>query len=286
MFSTLRTRFGIPGVISVIALVFAMFGGAYAANSSSNGGKATASAKAKKGSRGPKGPKGDTGPAGPQGLAGTNGKNGSNGSPGAAGKSVVVSAAAVPAECPAGTTGTRFEVEGSGVSSHVCSGKKGTNGQTGFTEILPSGKTETGVWRVEVPQSTAVGRSLISFPIPLASALPSSAGHIITRHEKELIYNEQVELNEEVESSACKGTVSEPAAEPGNLCIYAGSPMLSPGDSTGPFFSVLGEAFINPTISVPEAQGIATSGTILSGRMFSFQPAPQVAYGTWAVTAE
>ena len=32
MFSTLRTRFGIPGVISVIALVFAMFGGAYAAS--------------------------------------------------------------------------------------------------------------------------------------------------------------------------------------------------------------------------------------------------------------
>ena len=32
MFSTLRTRFGIPGVISVIALVFAMLGGAYAAN--------------------------------------------------------------------------------------------------------------------------------------------------------------------------------------------------------------------------------------------------------------
>ena len=48
MFSTLRNRFGIPGVISVIALVFAMFGGAYAASNSSGGGKATASAKAKK----------------------------------------------------------------------------------------------------------------------------------------------------------------------------------------------------------------------------------------------
>jgi hypothetical protein len=51
MFSTLRTRFGIPGVISVMALVFAMLGGAYAANSPSGGGKATASAKAKKGPR-------------------------------------------------------------------------------------------------------------------------------------------------------------------------------------------------------------------------------------------
>jgi hypothetical protein len=51
MFSTLRNRFGIPGVISVIALVFAMLGGAYAANNSSGGGKATASAKVKKGPR-------------------------------------------------------------------------------------------------------------------------------------------------------------------------------------------------------------------------------------------
>jgi len=49
MLSPLRNRFGIPGVISVIALVFAMFGGAYAASNSGDGptasGKATASAK-------------------------------------------------------------------------------------------------------------------------------------------------------------------------------------------------------------------------------------------------
>ena len=42
MLSPLRNRFGIPGVISVIALVFAMFGGAYAATNSNDGGKATA----------------------------------------------------------------------------------------------------------------------------------------------------------------------------------------------------------------------------------------------------
>src|ERR1700704_3299328 len=81
MFSTLRTRFGIPGVISVIALVFAMLGGAYAA-SNSGGGKATASAKAK---RGPRGPKGATGPAGPTGPAGATGPSGARGATGAAG---------------------------------------------------------------------------------------------------------------------------------------------------------------------------------------------------------
>ncbi len=52
MFSTLRTRFGIPGVISVIALVFAMFGGAYAASNSSGGGKATASRQGQAGAAG------------------------------------------------------------------------------------------------------------------------------------------------------------------------------------------------------------------------------------------
>jgi hypothetical protein len=96
MLSPLRNRFGIPGVISVIALVFAMFGGAYAANDDNGGDKASASAKAKKGPRGPRGPKGPKGPAGPAGpagakgdtgAAGSNGTNGTNGSAGAAGKS-------------------------------------------------------------------------------------------------------------------------------------------------------------------------------------------------------
>ncbi|HKB50891.1 MAG TPA: hypothetical protein VKC63_05620, partial [Solirubrobacterales bacterium] len=66
MLSPLRNRFGIPGVISVIALVFAMLGGAYAASDNGSG-KATASAKAK---AGPRGPRGKTGPAGPAGPAG------------------------------------------------------------------------------------------------------------------------------------------------------------------------------------------------------------------------
>jgi hypothetical protein len=62
MLSHLRSRFGIPRVISVIALVFAMLGDAYAATNSSSGGKATASAKGK---QGPRGKTDKTGPAGP-----------------------------------------------------------------------------------------------------------------------------------------------------------------------------------------------------------------------------
>jgi hypothetical protein len=172
MFSTLRTRFGIPGVISVIALVFAMFGGAYAASNSSGGGKATASAKAKKGPRGPKGAKGDTGPAGPQGPAGLKGDTGAAGSNGTAGGNgqSVTGVAATAGECPAG--GVKY-TSASGTNT-VCNGKNGTNGQTGFTETLPEGKTETGVWGTGLLTSsgTPVGAYAlpISFSIPLAVA--------------------------------------------------------------------------------------------------------------------
>jgi hypothetical protein len=70
----LRNRFGIPGVVSVIALVFAMIGGAYAAGGPSGSSQATTSAK--KAKRGPRGPKGATGPAGPAGLKGDAGPQG------------------------------------------------------------------------------------------------------------------------------------------------------------------------------------------------------------------
>ncbi|HVY78337.1 MAG TPA: hypothetical protein VG898_07515 [Solirubrobacterales bacterium] len=142
MFSTLRTRFGIPGVISVIALVFAMLGGAYAANNSSGGGKATASkakkAKAKKGPRGPRGPKGDIGAAGPAGAPGKDGTNGTNGAPG---KSVLLSDTAPG--CPEG--GITVEIEGFGTPTEVCNGEEGTPGANGNTvlngTVAPSAAT-------------------------------------------------------------------------------------------------------------------------------------------------
>src|SRR5438128_9675848 len=149
MFSTLRTRFGIPGVISVIALVFAMFGGAYAASNSASGGKATASAKAKKGPRGPKGATGPAGPQGPAGLQGPKGDSGapgSNGAPGAAGKSVVIGNAAPG--CDFG--GKSVEVEGNAASKkEICNGEEGPAGSPWTLEgTLPSGSTETGAYSI------------------------------------------------------------------------------------------------------------------------------------------
>jgi hypothetical protein len=282
MFSTLRTRFGIPGVISVIALVFAMFGGAYAASNSSGGGKATASAKAKKGPRGPKGatgPGGPQGPAGPAGAAGKDGANGNSGAPGSAGTSVT-SAPASAEECPSG--GTKF-TSASG-TSHVCNGEAPAGGE--FPEFLPSKKTETGVWGKRYPSveasSSEAGSNLafpISFPIPLeeaptvvvvqsteegTSACPGRGGGSFPSPE------------EEEEEIPYVPTI--PMAEPGFLCIYI----------SGQVGAHLEEPPAKTYVSYGEegwyAQvGASQTGTLLNGRC-SNQNCELA--GTWAVTAE
>jgi len=93
MLSTLQNRFGVPGVIAVIALVFAMVGGALAASGPLAGSskahhprgltKGQVIALIKKlggsgppGSAGAQGPKGDQGPQGVPGAPGAPGKDG------------------------------------------------------------------------------------------------------------------------------------------------------------------------------------------------------------------
>jgi hypothetical protein len=246
MFSTLRTRFGIPGVISVMALVFAMFGGAYAAQSSNDNGKATASAKAKKGPRGPKGPKGDTGPAGPAGPQGPAGAAGAKGDAGANGTN--------------GATGA--------TGAKGATGAMGPTGFAGFTETLPSGKTETGYWNLtESSGGGAVAATTISFPIPLAKGGEEGvSGFGFTKAQTE---------NEEFGASGCDGSASEPTAPPGVLCVYTAVEEAEAVTAPEPrsfqegvvFFSSYGAngAYI-PGPFVPE--GTQTNN-----------------WGTWAVTA-
>ncbi len=221
MFS-LRSRFGIPGVISVIALVFAMFGGAYAASNSSGGGKATASAKAKKGPRGPKGP---TGPAGPQGVPGPIGPKGDKGDPGeqgstgagAPGKSIVTDEFEGTEEsfeepCKE-RGGVQLEVEGSGAKSYVCNGIEGEGGSGGggggLPETLPTGATETGVWSLYVDESDhpEFQRTAVSFNVPL-DAVPTW----------EIIPPPPAANPDPVH---CPGTVADPKAASGWVCFYA-----------------------------------------------------------------
>lgn len=278
-------------VLALVALVFAVTGGAYAASSGGGGnGGAHASASAsvaraksskkRKGSSGgkpgPRGPAGPAGPAGPQGPAGAKGetgkegaagKNGENGKgeqgvkgnegkKGENGKGVTVLETA--ANCEEG--GITVEVEGSHTGHEVCNGE---NGQSGFTESLPAGKTEEGTWSAIMGKTTetvfgtlhlkkASAYLPISFNIPLASA-PSN-----------------VEIEPEGYSSTegeCPGSAAAPAAAEGYVCIYTSKSEFTPGSHAVQVKSTGGVVADFIVSSDPEAdEGLA-------------------AYGTWAVTA-
>ncbi|HYJ21912.1 MAG TPA: hypothetical protein VEW07_07815 [Solirubrobacterales bacterium] len=86
MFSLLRNRFGIPGVISVIALVFAMAGGALAAKKYVITSTSQIKPSVLKSLQGQAGAPGATGAAGSAGAAGAKGDAGNNGAPGKAGE--------------------------------------------------------------------------------------------------------------------------------------------------------------------------------------------------------
>jgi hypothetical protein len=199
MFSTLRTRFGIPGVISVIALVFALFGGAYAASNSSGGGKATASkSKAKKGPRGPKGATGPAGPAGPQGPAGPAGAKGDAGANGAAGGAGPTGPQGP--QGPKGTNGTN--------GTPGATGPEGSPWTAGGT--LPAEKTETGTWTAGPAREFQSPIVPISYPIPLAEA------------SEEVVYLNAVETEASPGSGECEyEPEATPVAPPGTLCVFA-----------------------------------------------------------------
>jgi Collagen triple helix repeat (20 copies) len=251
MFSSLRNRFGIPGVIAVIALVFAMLGGAYAANNSGDS-KATASAKrgkpGKPGKRGPTGPTGPQGPAGAKGDKGDNGSNGTNGSAGAVG--------------PTGPTGAKGATGATGATGPT--GPTGVTGPTGSPWVpdgtLPVGATETGSWftttATEFAPGFFVGKDAVSLPIPLAAAIPS---------------NFTIVKKEETPPEACDDGSGAPAgpehpeADSGNFCVFIakGSPM---------------EAFVAQ--SGGTSFGASTAGAVLS----FLSTAKEELWGTFAVT--
>ena len=267
MLSPLRNRFGIPGVISVIALVFAMLGGAYAASDNGGSGKPKASASAKKGPRGPRGPKGPAGPPGPAGTAGaqgpagakgdkgdtgsagTNGSNGTNGTNGTS--ATVASFAGSKGTCTEGQGG--LEVKSASPTAFVCNGKNGT---TGFTETLPSGKTETGAWLMQ--DEGEVSMTSISFPIPLPAPMSAS--------ENVRFMN----VGEGAKAGCTGGTAAAPKADPGFLCVY-----LSRGS---------GE-FIAGSAGTGEATEIGTTGALLFGVEITPEGVLPYVGGTWAVTA-
>jgi len=252
MLSRLREHFGTAGlVVAIVALVAALGGGAYAATGGSGDGKASASAA--KGKPGPRGKTGKTGPAGPQGPAGPAGAKGDTGPAGSNGTN--------------GTNGVTGPTGAKGATG--ATGKNGVDGETGFTETLPSEMTETGGWvfgemmAAALPPSARV-ETAISFPIPLAAAIPAANVHL-----NPLGF-------EGTEGTDCPGKASKPAAKPGHLCVYLGSTNFLNGEAEEEFVA---EA-IRP-LDDPAEKGASPTGAVIA-----YQVAPEVRLrGSWAVTA-
>ena len=255
MFNRIHQKLGTAGfIISIVALVAALGGGAYAASGGLSGKqKKEVETIAKKfagkpGAPGTTGPAGTNGGKGDTGAAGTNGTAGTAGTPGTNGKSVVIGNATTQ-NCSSG--GKTVEVEGSGTKSNIC------NGLTGFTETLPSEKTETGSWIIGVtPENTNLPvTTSLSFPIPLSAGLDAS-------HVK------YVKKAETAPAGCTGGTAAAPTAEPGFLCVYAGQELF-----------LTFSAIQNPGAAT-ETNGAAATGAIL--RFAGEEEA--TAWGTWAVT--
>jgi len=273
MFSVIRKRITYANVAMTLALVFAMTGGALAAGKyliTSTKQISPKVLKALQGKAGKPGTNGTNGASGAQGPAGTNGKDGTNGKEGTNGKdgTSVTSSPASVGECPSGGT-TFTAANGTG---KVC------NGTTGFTETLPSGKTEKGAWAYSLVLEGNVGQQVpISFNIPLSKELEASKVHYILANGEEWDFATQ----KGVTSTACLGTVAEPKATKGNLCVYA----ESLGSGQEGLQVPAPERIANPSGTL-EAAGII-EGAGKTGAILAFTGAKfKIGYGTWAVTAE
>lgn len=252
MFSTVRERLTSANILATMALLFALTGGAYAAGFRITSIKQISPSVIKKlrgsrgavgpvGATGPAGPAGAVGPVGPTGPAGAAGKDGKDGSNGLSVVSKVIPSGA--ANC-AGLGGSEFTA--GSTTTFAC------NGQTGYVEHLPKGKSEAGMWAIEVPPTNptfhiVVGLTTISFPIALETA---PAVHVLEKGA--------------TPTAECPGSVSEPKAVEGNLCIYTR------------------EAYNTGSVTPGTPQ---TFGIQLGSQNGAAEPGG-LAIGSWAVTAE
>lgn len=262
MFSTLRKHMRVSpaGTIATLALILAMSGGAYAASKyviTSTKQIKPSVLKSLQGKTGPAGAPGSAGPAGAQGAQGAQGPAGPagpQGTPGGKGET--------GSQGTKGTTGT--------IGATGSKGATGATGTTGYTETLPAGKTETGTW---VLQATNGGKDeaklmAISFPIPLSEPVEGPNGKIIF-----------VKLNEAT-PAGCKGSVTEPGAEPDTLCIFEGSSLLpaKPGLVPHPITAA-------PGVAGDEKAGRTGAEVIFTTEEPTTAGEEIAARGTWAVTA-
>jgi hypothetical protein len=233
-------------LVAVIALVLAMSGGAYAASKfliTSTKQISPKVLKSLRGAKGATGPAGLAGPAGPAGAAGA----GSAGAAGAKGETG-----------PPGPQGIQ------GVAGKE--GKEGSPWTAGG--VLPSGKTETGVWSVTARTVTVENNygAPLSFTIPLAEPLAAGAVHFVTTEEQQ----------KGTAPKECSGAAEEPTATPGNLCVYQGATSAEAGTT-----------FHHGVISRPNVitPGAGVSGAIAYVGFEGETTEADSAQGSWAVTA-
>jgi hypothetical protein len=295
MFQRLKQHFTPATFISLIALVFAVSGVSYAAtggNGGRRGNNNKFTAQASKSKRGPRGP---------QGPAGKNGANGLNGAPGPQGP------AGVQGETgPVGEKGKEGKPGGAGKQGEP--GEQGERGPEGspWTDggTLPSGSTETGAWKVELPAASSLTeeeleeptepkvvhrRVAFSFPIRLSG--PLSEGHFITQAEQTATTRTGAAATE------CPGTAAAPAAAAGTFCAYEGAAVetefgrslprtveINGVEVEHPAPKLLSNIFDKPSSKLGgEDVGVGTTGTM--GRIEYEGPVVAEVYGTWAVTA-
>ena len=220
-----------------------------------------AGATGAQGPQGAQGPTGAAGPAGKDGAAGVQGETGAAGKAGVNGESVTVTEVKAKEATCNEQGGAKFKVGGK--EATAC------NGQTGFTETLPSGKTETGNWTAQgIGPGFEHGFFAISFPIPLAA--PSA----------KVVYLNQKETEESVTApvQGCKLEVGNPAARP-----------VAPSDTLCVFTRLEGHGEVNNVVTEPGTPGDATTGAYI--RAEASEP-DENGYGqwqlvgTWAVTAK
>jgi len=230
MLSRIHNKLGTAGlVVAIVALVAAMGGAAFAASKLNPTQKKEVEKIAKREAKKIPGP---AGPAGPQGA---------KGDPGAAG--------AAGAAGPTGAAGTTGATGPTGKTGPT--GPTGVTGVTGpegsILPVLPSGKTETGMWSFGPTAGTQFASITGSFNIPLAKAP-----------------KKMVKLKEgEGETTECPGTATEPKAKPGVVCLYTMGEEHKFAFFSEPFLFKTGWMTI---VGATEAEGLAL--------------------GSWAVTAE
>jgi hypothetical protein len=144
---------------------------------------------------------------------------------------------------PAGATGPAGPKGANGTNG--TNGTNGQDGETGFTEVLPAGETETGTWGL-IGHGAELVLQTLSFNIPLEEA------------PDEIVYNEP-------ETTDCPGTVDEPEAAAGKLCLY-----LKNGGGVVRY-------------TEPPFDTLFVSGAAVA---FKSESSGSAAWGTWAVTAK